>query len=403
MGKIAGVRIWLVRLCLLGAVALLPRTGKAQCTATTEACAPAERSPAGQSEASHPYSLGDAGAKCDGTTDDAAAIGAWWSYLMRHGGVGALPAGTCVARSAIVWDMSRRPNGVRIIGAGQGQSILDLRAVTSGTPLLITAAKAMFYGHFSDFTVLTDTPGPGVQLGRPDLTDALNGFTFTQIEFKNVANNDDSVALQVNGCVNCDFQTITANTGGGSTTGTGKGVSLELRYAAFSRFMGSFSNAGTGVHLTTGYVFGNVFEALDVEVVNTGILIDSPHAARNTVIGGQFAAMTGLNFTAGNANIVTNPNIAPYRGGVAVSGTHGLWLQQVEAGVITPSVPTSGTAVPNTTGRLILAVIYGGTVTRIVVGGSTYTLTQGTVIVRPGETVTLVYTSAPTWEWRPVL
>jgi hypothetical protein len=322
---------------------------------------------------------------------------------MRRGGTGALPAGMCVARSPIIWNMSERPNGVRIVGAGQGQSVLDLRTVKSATPLLITASRAMFYGHFSDFTVLTDIPGPGVQLGKPGLTDALNGFTFTQIEFKNIANNDAAVALQVNGCFNCDFQTITTNTGGGSITGTGKGVSLELRYAAFSRFMGSFSNAGTGVRLTDGYVFGNVFEALDLEVVNTGVLIDSPHAAHNTFIGGQFAAMTGLHFIAGSSNIVTNANISPYRGGVAVSGAQGLWLQQPEAGVTTPSVPASGTAMTNTTGRLVMVVVYGGAVTRIAVGHSIYTLTQGTVIVRPSETVTLVYTSAPAWEWRPVL
>jgi hypothetical protein len=399
--RLERISICRIGLCLLGIAALLPGAARAQCANPTEACPAGLASPASQSEAA--YSLKDAGAKCDGATDDTAAINAWWNYLMQHGGAGALSAGTCVARSAIVWDMSRRRNGIRIAGAGQGQSVLDLRSVKSGTPLLITAAKAMFYGHFSDFTVLTDTLGPGVQLGKPALTDALNGFTFTQIEFKNVANNPSTVALQVNGCFNCDFQTITTNTGGGSITGTGNGVSLQLRYVAFSRFMGSFSNAGTGVQLTAGHVFGNVFEALDIEVVNTGILIDSPHAARNTFIGGQFVAMTGLNFVAGNANIVTNPNIAPYRGGVAVSGTHGLWLQQMEAGVTTPPVPTSGTAMTNTTGRLVLVLIYGGAVTRIAVGGSTFPLTQGTVILRPGETVTLVYRSPPAWEWRPVL
>ncbi|WP_158930784.1 hypothetical protein [Acidisphaera sp. S103] len=389
----------LIRLCLLAVLALLPCSARAQCTNPAETCKPHIPQP----DVSRPYSLTEAGAKCDGKTDDTAAIDAWWFHLMRHGGKGALPVGTCVARSPIVWDMTKRRNGIRIAGAGQGQSVLDLRAIESGTPLLITAAKAMFYGHFSDFTVLTDTKGPGVQLGRPDLTDALNGFTFTQMEFKNAANDEAAVALQVNGCVNCDFETITTNTGGGSITGTGKGVSLQLRYAAFSRFMGSFSDAGTGVQLTRGYVFGNVFEALDIEVVNTAILVDSPHAARNTFIGGQFAAMTGLNFTAGNANIVTNPNIALYRGGVAVAGTQGLWLQQAEANVITPAVPPSGTAVTNTTGHLVLVAVYGGAVTRVGVGGSIHALRQGTMIVRPGETVTLVYTSAPAWEWRPVL
>jgi hypothetical protein len=386
--------VFLIRLCFLGAVALLPCSAQAQCAGSAEACAPVVPAALGT------FDLRGAGAKCDGVTDDSVAIAAWWTNLMRHGGVGAVPAGICVARSAVVWDMSERPNGVRIVGTGEGQSVLDLRAVRSGTPLLVTASRAMFYGHFSDFTILTDTAGPGVQLGRPDLTDALNGFTFTQMEFKNVANDAAAVALQVNGCVNCDFQTIATNTGGGSVDGGGKGVSLELRYAAFSRFMGSFSNAGTGVRLTGGYVFGNVFEALDIEVVDTGIAIDSPHAARNTFLGGQIAAMTGLDFTAGSGNIVTNPNIAVYRGGVAVAGSTGLWLQQADAAIVTPAVPVSGLAVVNTTGHLVLVTVYGGAGTRIGVGRA---LPRGTVMVRPGEAVTLVYTSAPAWEWRAVL
>ncbi len=346
------------------------------------------------------YSPIDAGAKCNGKTDDTAAIQAWWSTLMRLGGAGALPPGTCIVRSPLVWDMSQRPDGVRIAGAGQGQSVLDLRAVRAGTPLLITGNRALFYGDFSDFTVLTDTAGAGVQLGKSDLTDAINGFTFARIEFKNVANDTATVALRINGCFNCDFQGVVANTGGGSTTGNGKGVSLQVRYAAFSRFMGSFSNAGTGVHLTGGYVFGNVFEAVDAEVVNTGISIDSPRAERNTFIGGQFVAMTGLDFKAGSANVVTNPNISPYPGGVPVAGSAGLWLQQFGAEVATPPVPPSGTALVNSTGRSVLVVVSGGAVSGMSAGASVYSLTQGTIAVRPGEAVTLVYTAAPVWDWR---
>jgi hypothetical protein len=344
----------------------------------------------------------DDGAKCDGRTDDTAALQSWWARLMRDGGAGALPPGVCVARAPLVWDLSARLSGVRVNGASQGQSVLDLRAVKTGTPLLVTAAGGMFYSHFADFTVLTDIAGPGAQLGRPALTDAMNGFTLTQMEFKNAANADGAVALQVNGCFNCDFQTVTTNTGGGSTSGGGNGVSLQVRYAAFSRFMGSFSNAGTGLHLTGGYVFGNVFEALDIEVTGTAVRIDSPQAARNSFIGGQFAGVTGLDFVAGSSNVVSNANIVPYRGGVAVAGTAGLWLQQPGTGVATPPVPASGSAVPNATGRLVMVLVFGGAVSRIAVGGSAYPIAQGSVLVRPGESVSLVYTSPPSWEWRPV-
>jgi hypothetical protein len=130
---------------------------------------------------------------CDGHTDDTAALEAWWSRLMQTGGPGTLPAGVCVATKPLTWDLSQRRNGIRIQGAGQGQTVLDLRAVKSATPLLITGRSDLFYGHFSDFTVLTDLAAPGVQLGRHDLKDALNGFTFTQIEFKNIARADAAI------------------------------------------------------------------------------------------------------------------------------------------------------------------------------------------------------------------
>lgn len=348
------------------------------------------------------YSPLDAGAKCDGKADDTAALEAWWGRLMRDGGAGSLPAGVCVATRPLAWDMTARRDGIRISGAGQGQSVLDLRAVKTGTPLLVTASGDMFYGHFSDFTVLTDIAAPGVRLGRAESKDALNGFTLTQIEFKNAARDQAAVALQVNGCYNCDFQAVTTNTGGGSTSGNGKGVSLEVRQAAFSRFMGSFSGAGVGLRLTGGYIFGNVFEALDIEVADTAVLIDSPKADRNSFVGGQFVAMTGLDFMAGSANLVTNPNISPYPGGRPSAGTTGLWLQQIGAGVTTPPVPASGTAVANTTGRLLMVLVSGGSVTRIAVGGSVYALSQGSVLLHPGESVALTYAAPPSWEWRPI-
>jgi len=166
--------------------------------------------------------------------------------------------------------------------------------------------------------------------------------------------------------------------------------------------MGSFSGADIGLHLTDGYIFGNVFEALDIEVVNTAVRIDSAKAERNSIIGGQFVAMTGLDFTAGGANVVDNPNISPYRGGTAVAGTTGLLLRQPGAGVATPGVPPSGSAVANATGRAVLVQVFGGTVSRILVGGSTYPVSQGSVLLPPNETIRLIYGSPPSWEWRPL-
>ena len=346
----------------------------------------------------------DFGAKCDGTTDDTTALNAWFGALVSTGASGELPPATCKANSALTWNMAGRASGIRVQGASQGASELDLSGVTTGTPLLFTGSGTnLFYGHFSDFTVLTNINGPGVQIGVVGLTDALNGFSFHQIEFKNAANNAAAIALQVNGCLNCSFDNVTTNTGGGSTNNSGLGVSLEIKYAAFSRFMGSFSSAATGLHLTTGYVFGNVFEAMDIENVNTGIVIDSVNAARNTFLGGTYGAYTGLSFTAGSANVVSNPNISPYTGGTNLASTIGMWLQLIGVGVTTPAMPASTVATTNTTGREVLVIVNGGTATQVVAGGGTYALGQGTFLLKPGDTIAITYTVAPAWGWVPVL
>jgi hypothetical protein len=346
------------------------------------------------------------GAKCDGTTDDSTALAAWFAYLVANGVEGRLPPGTCVANTAQTWNMSSRTSGIRIRGTSQGSSVLDLRGVSSGTPLLMTGSgTALFYSHFSDFTVLTNIAGPGVALGNSSLTDAFNSFTFTQIEFKNVANNSAAVALQINGVYNSDFQTVTTNTGGGSTSGTGLGTSLELQFSAFNRFMGSFSSAAIGIYLTNNYNYANVFTSVDVENVNTAVQIDSANASRNTWVGGTFVAETDLNTTAGVTNVFINPNLSLYSGGARTAGTTGMFLEQFGAvGVTTPSMPASGTAYTNATGRIMSVNILNGTVSAIQIGGTTVaTATNSTVILQPNQTITLTYSATPGWVWLPVL
>ena len=79
--------------------------------------------------------------------------------------------------------------------------------------------------------------------------------------------------------------------------------------------------------------------------------------------------------------------------------------------VTTPSVPASGTAQENTNTFDVDVYIYGGTVTEIeiVSGPNTYVvLSNSTGLalsgqlfpLKQGDTITLTYTSAPTWVWR---
>ena len=76
----------------------------------------------------------------------------------------------------------------------------------------------------------------------------------------------------------------------------------------------------------------------------------------------------------------------------------------------TPSVPSSGTAQENTNPYAVDVYMYGGTVTEIQItrGGTAYTVfsnSTGLALsgqaykLNPGDSITVTYTAAPTWEW----
>ena len=76
----------------------------------------------------------------------------------------------------------------------------------------------------------------------------------------------------------------------------------------------------------------------------------------------------------------------------------------------TPSVPASGTAQQNTNPYAVNVYIYGGDITEIQItrGGTAYTvLSVSTAIamsgqsyrLNPGDSITLTYSTAPSWEW----
>lgn len=64
-----------------------------------------------------------------------------------------------------------------------------------------------------------------------------------------------------------------------------------------------------------------------------------------------------------------------------------------------PAVPASTTPLTNPFWRDAAVAIVGGTVTVIAVDGTSSGLTAGVVIVPSGKTITLTYSSAPTWTW----
>jgi protein involved in polysaccharide export with SLBB domain len=76
----------------------------------------------------------------------------------------------------------------------------------------------------------------------------------------------------------------------------------------------------------------------------------------------------------------------------------------------TPSVPTSATAQENTNPYAVDVYVYGGDVTEIQItkGGTAYTVFSVSTAIamsgqayklNPGDSITVTYSTAPTWEW----
>jgi len=80
--------------------------------------------------------------------------------------------------------------------------------------------------------------------------------------------------------------------------------------------------------------------------------------------------------------------------------------------VSTPTVPASGSALQNTNPYTVEVYLSGGSATKVQVtrGGTTYTVWSSstasaipplTIRLDPGDSITLTYTTAPTWTWVP--
>jgi hypothetical protein len=68
-------------------------------------------------------------------------------------------------------------------------------------------------------------------------------------------------------------------------------------------------------------------------------------------------------------------------------------------GLKAPSLPPSGATYVSNMPAEARVTISGGSVTDVRIGGQSTGLTSGMFLVAPGESIALVYSSAPTWRW----
>ena len=299
VGSMDGIQIPAVALaCLITASAMPDAARAAGCPADGEA------------------DLRACGAAGDGQTDDTEALARWWAAAVKSG-YGHIPAGTFIVRASDLDLLGADRKGVTVRGHGAQRSVFSVKG---GGLRFVCSCKAVFYMKLAEFGVHADTPGPALALGRVDFSDAINSSTFEDIVINNDRNAADAVGFESNGVYASDFRNVVANN-------AGKGTALMFRQTQFSRFQGAGGHADVGLALTAGWNFGNTFSGVDLEAVDTDVVIDSPHSAKNVFLGNQYVwRKVAVNATAGVNNVFIAPNFATAIAADAFAGTVGVSL-----------------------------------------------------------------------------
>jgi len=301
-----------------------------------------------------------------------------------------------------------RTSGLLIYGDGQQRTILDLRSVTTSPNLQVHCAtsptvKDNYYLTLRDFGVIGQIAGTVLQVGADDFSDPVNMPRFQNLTVQNFDSSASCIAVKMNYVVGGWFD-IQVN-GGATGENGGLGTALVLRQCQFNHFFGSVGTADTALRLQDGVNASNVFNCLDMENVNTCVVAASGNISANTFIGGTWSyTTTGIDAVAGVSTYVINPTPAPTAGGTLANfldGVTGLVVQS--RGILpvsSPSLPASGTAITNTYAQAVNVAIWGGSISAITINGFGYGIASGFVVLEPGDTIALSYSSAPVWVWR---
>jgi hypothetical protein len=348
-----------------------------------------------------------------GATDCSTAIADWFAEGIALNKALYIPAGVYKVSSQLLWNLqSVAAKGINVFGDGRIASIIKFDAgVTSPNWDIVgddTPGEAgIAYARFEDFGVQGTTSGELMTFGRDDYNDAMNEFQLNNIYVQNFSTANTAIALKLNYFLN-GLVNVAANGGGfnvGTLTGSGF-AALLCNQCVMNTFMGTFGDDGNGIVFANGYSYTNTFLNVDTEGNTIDINIASANATDNTFVGGQIATATyGIYGSAGSSNKFINVNNAISGAGTSfLPSSTGVWLETPNINnVSTPAVPASGTAVTNSTGQVAQVTVSGGTVSLVKHNGaSLFATTNVTVILEPGDTITITYTAAPGWTWMPI-
>ncbi len=355
-----------------------------------------------------PVNVKWSGAKGDASTADDAAFSAWWTYLTTNISDGYIPSGVYRLAAQVTWNLgvssALAGRGFNITTAGsQAVKMIFDTGVASPNMLItcITGASIANHFRFQGIGVHGNVDGTVLQIGRTDLSDIMVSCDFDFV-VSNSSNTSSAIAQDLNYLINCRGKTIAV----GASTSNGQGVRIrQVIYSSWKLYTSTFAR---GLYMTAGAIYGNVFDS--PTLVSSGVALKSDSAAcfNNVFLGGIIdTASYCFEMTNGAAttpNVWYSPvitNISTDTFNLTGSPTHSMHLKASYATeVVTPAVPATTVAVTNIYGETAMVYISGGTITAIVINGVTVlTTTNHCVMVQPGDTISITYTVAPTWNW----
>jgi hypothetical protein len=251
-----------------------------------------------------------------------------------------------------------------------------------------------------------------LQFGNNNLsTDPINMLNLEDLSIENQLNSSANEALRLNYIAGGTLRNVRANAYANGT-GTNNGTALKIRQAEFVSFVGgSFGNGHRGIHITDGVNFCLTFDGQTLENTDISVDHDSASSGGHFIWGAQVTNVTQYAFRSSamlsDKRMVIEPQNFAGLGGfpsaalLDPANNVGIIIRD-RAGVTAPAVPASGSPVTNTTGRVVVVTIWGGTVTADNVNGLGIGITNAnprTYIIAPGDTIGWTGASAPSWTW----
>lgn len=228
-----------------------------------------------------------------------------------------IPEGTWRITRPVVIDVSRRRSKGFVIRGVSQRSVLDTSAITEGDAITFLApgTAASFNFGLEKLNIIGNTAGTLVRFGARDCTHAFNRLLIDDVR---IGNNGRGPACELCGVyVGRIYGEFVTSGWGGLILRQCFSVTFDSCNVGAMNGLALWITQGTDTRgqKTGGFVYNNVFQALDIEappanLSTTGMQIDSPNAHHNVWIAPNIVGVRqGVIAQAGRENLFINPNL----------------------------------------------------------------------------------------------